>query len=154
MKSFPWASLFVCAWMAAIAIGEEEKPNVAEDDIKRIEGTWKIEEVLVNGIKIEFDEVKKFNVVNGADGSWSLQMSGEVVSRGTSTYDPTKSPKEFEFSSIDGDGKEQHFHGIYELGENTRKICYTETDSPRPKEFASTPDNQCALVTLARVKAE
>ena len=154
MKSFLWGCFFVTAWMATVAIAEEEKPKADQADIKRIEGSWKIEKVIVNGIEIEFDEVKNFNVVNGADGSWSLQLSGEEVAKGTSTYDQTTSPKEFDFMSTDGDGKETRFIGIYELDENTRRICYTNDSNPRPKEFASTPENECALITLARAKKE
>jgi uncharacterized protein (TIGR03067 family) len=154
MKSLLWACLFVAACMATVAIAEEEKPKADQEDIKLIEGFWKIEQVVVNGIEIGLDEVKNFRVVNGADGSWSLQLAGEEVAKGTSSFDQTKTPKEFDFMSTDGDGKENRFVGIYELDENTRKICYTNDGSARPTEFASTPENQCVLATFARVKQE
>lgn len=153
MRTFLWGCLFASAWITALTFADDS-PAQAAEDIKQIEGTWTIAEVIVNGAKIAFDELKNFTMENGADGSWSLKNSGEVVRQGTITHDQTKTPKEFDLTFIDSEGKEMKLMGIYELDENIRKVCYTEEGNPRPKEFASTIDNKCALVTFARAKTE
>ena len=46
------------------------------------------------------------------------------------------------------------FLGIYELAEQTRKLCISPSGTDRPTEFTSTADNQQILVTFKRLDAE
>jgi hypothetical protein len=41
---------------------------------------------------------------------------------------------------------------IYELGENTRKVCIAPPGKARPKDFTSTAGSGHILVTFERVK--
>jgi len=56
--------------------------------------------------------------------------------------------------SVEGDGKGDHYLGIYELGEKTRKMCFAPPGKERPTEFTSMPDNEHILVTFEREKAK
>lgn len=93
-------------------------------------------------------------MVNGDDGTWSVVSEGKEISEGTSTFDSTKKPKTIDFTPTEGGGKGDHFLGIYQLGKNTRKLCFAPSDKDRPTEFSSTAENQHILVTLKRVKSE
>jgi uncharacterized protein (TIGR03067 family) len=107
-----------------------------------------------NGNKAKDEDAKKITVVNGDDGTWSIRSEGKEISKGTSTFDPTKKPKTIDFTPTDGGGKGDHFLGIYLLGKNARKLCFGPAGKDRPTEFSSTPENQHILVEFERVKSE
>jgi len=96
------------------------------------------------------EDARKFTVVNGSDGTWSLLSEGTEISKGTSTIDPLKKPKTIDFTPTEGEGKGNQYLGIYELGEKTRKICFAPSGKDRPTKFASTPGSEFILVTFER----
>ena len=93
-------------------------------------------------------------MVNGPDGTWSLRDEDKEISKGISTFDPTKKPKTIDFTPTVGDDKGVRFLGIYELGENTRKLCFAPKGKDRPTEFSSIPGSQYILVEFQREKAK
>ena len=100
------------------------------------------------------EDAKKLTVVNGLDGTWSLRSEDKEICKGTSTFDPTKKPKTIDFTITEGAGKGDQFLGIYELDENTRKLCFAPSGKERPTEFSSTPGYEHVLVTFVREKAK
>ncbi len=142
----------LAASVAAIAAGDDAKDEAIKKDRKRIQGTWRIVTAVLNGQELKEEETKKFTVVNGNDGTWKLLAGSEKSSSGTSTIDPTKNPKNIDFTAVDQAGNEEHYLGIYELGENTRKLCFSKPGMNRPTEFASTAESGTSLVTFERAK--
>jgi uncharacterized protein (TIGR03067 family) len=140
--------------IATIASADNAKDDAIKKDHKRIEGTWRVVALEVNGNKESEEDAKKFTVVNGADGTWSLRSEDKEISKGTSTIDPTKKPKTIDFTVTEGDGKGNQHLGIYELGEKTRKLCFAPPGKERPTEFSSTPGSKHILVTFQREKAK
>jgi len=69
----------------------------------------------------------------------------------SNAFDPTKSPKTIDFTIKEGDGKGNLHLGIYELGENTRNLCFAPPGKERPTEFTSKPGSQHILVAFERV---
>ena len=136
--------------IAAIASADDAKDEAIKKDRKLIEGTWRIVALEVNGNKAMEEDAKKLTVVNGSDGTWSLRSEGNEVSKGTSTFDPTKTPKTIDFAPTEGAGKGNQYLGIYELGENTRKLCFAPPGRERPTQFSSTPGSEHILVTYER----
>jgi uncharacterized protein (TIGR03067 family) len=139
--------------VAAIASADDAKDEAIKKDRQRIEGTWRVVALEVNGNKATAEDARKLTVVNGPDGTWSLLSEGKEISKGTSTIDPTKRPKALDFTPTEGEGKGNHFLGIYELGETTRKVCFAPPGKARPTEFTSTPGSEQVLVTFEREKA-
>ena len=146
--------LLVAALVSAIAAADDSKDDAIKKDRKRIEGTWRIIALEVDGQKAAEEDARRLTVVNGADGTWSLQSEGKEISKGTSTIDPTKQPKTIDFTATDGDGKGDQCLGIYEIGENTRKLCFGPSGKDRPTEFSSKAGSQYVLVTFEREKAK
>jgi uncharacterized protein (TIGR03067 family) len=140
--------------LTAIASADDAKDEAIKKDRQRIEGTWQVTSLTVNGNKAKDEDTKKITVINGSDGTWSVRYDGKEISKGTSTFDPTKKPKTIDFTPTEGDAKDDVFHGIYRLGKNARKLCLAPSGKDRPTEFSSTPENQYILVTFERVKAE
>jgi uncharacterized protein (TIGR03067 family) len=140
--------------IATIAAADDAKDKAIKRDRKQIEGTWRIVSLEVNGKKAMDEDAKKFTVVNGSDGTWSLLAEGKEISKGTSTFDPTKKPKTLDFTPTEGAGKDNQYAGIYELGEKTRKMCFAPPGKDRPTEFSSMPGSEHILVTFERKKAK
>jgi uncharacterized protein (TIGR03067 family) len=133
-----------------IASADEAKEKAIREDRQKIQGTWRITAIEVNGKQTKPEDLRQFRVVNGSDGTWSLRDGDKEISRGTSIFDPTKNPKTIDFTATDDQGSEQHL-GIYELGERTRKLCFAPPDKSRPQEFASPIGSGNVLVVFTRV---
>ena len=136
---------------ATISAADDAKNEAIKKDRKQIEGTWRIVVLEINGNKANAEDAKKLKVVNGSDGTWSLRSDDKETSKGTSTFDPTQKPKTIDFTVTDGGGKGEQYLGIYDLGENTRKLCFAPPGKKRPAEFSSAPDSEHILVTFERV---
>ena len=140
--------------MVATATGDDAKEEAIQKDRKQIEGTWRVVALEVNGNRASDEDARKITVVNGPDGTWTLFSDGKEVGKGTNSFDPTKKPKTIDFTQTEGDGKGNLYLGIYELGENVRKLCFAPPGKDRPAEFISMPGTDVILVTFEREKAK
>ncbi|EMI15774.1 secreted protein containing Conserved hypothetical protein CHP03067, planctomycetes domain protein [Rhodopirellula maiorica SM1] len=154
MRYLFFSSLLVGFLLTSVASAEEAKDEAIRKDRKKIEGTWQIVGLVVNGNKTKDEDAKKLTVVNDDKGIWSLWSGDSKVTMGTSTFDPTTKPKRINFTPTEGDAKGDLFLGIYQLGKNARKLCFAPSGKDRPTEFSSTAENQHILVTLKRIKPE
>ena len=143
--------IFALPMMAA---DDEAKDEAINKDRERIKGKWVVTELIVNGNKSQPEDAKKITVVNRDDGTWSIRLEGKEIAKGTSAIDPTMKPKTIDFTPTEGGAKGDQFHGIYELGDQKRKLCFAQAGQERPEKFSSTPGNQHVLVTFERVKPE
>lgn len=130
----------------------DELQDAIKKDRKAIAGTWQVVELEIDGNPAKPEDAKRLLVFNGDDGTWTLTVDGKEVSKGTSTIDPTKSPKQLDFTPSTGDTRGTLFLGIYELGEKSRKMCFSPQGKPRPKEFVSKSGTGDILVKFDRVK--
>ena len=151
MKPFLFG-LLCPVFMFTIATADDAKDEAIKKDRQQIAGTWQIVELVVNGNPAKDEDARKLTVVNGNDGTWSLRSEGKEISRGTSTFDPTVKPKTIDFTPAIGDAKDKLHLGIYELGEDVRKLCFAPAGKDRPTDFTSEPDSGHILVKFERVK--
>ena len=140
--------------IATSALAGDAKDDAIKKDREQIQGTWQIVALEINGNKAADADARKLTVVNGSDGTWSLLSEGKQISKGTSTFDPTQKPKTIDFTPTEGEGKGKHYLGIYELGKNTRKMCFADPEKKRPTEFSSAPGSEHILVTFERTQAK
>lgn len=138
---------------AATASADDPKDAAIQKDRNQIRGTWRVVALVVNGNNAEDEDARKLTVVNGSDGTWSLWSEGKEITKGTSTFDPTKNPKTLDFTPTDGEGKDKQYLGIYALGDNTRKMCFAPMGKGRPSDFASAPGSEYIFLTFERVKS-
>jgi uncharacterized protein (TIGR03067 family) len=144
--------LVVLTAMTAIASAEDSKDEAIKKVRKQIDGTWRIVALEIDGNKAMEEYVRKLTVVTSSDGTWSLRSDDKEITKGTSTFDPMKTPKTIDFTPADGEGKADQYLGIFEIGENTGKLCVAPPGKERPTEFSSKPDSQHILVTFEREK--
>ena len=157
MRNSICSCLFMGVLLAAngpIASADDSNEGAIKKDRQLIEGTWRIVALEVNGNKVVDADARKLTVVNGSDGTWSLHSEGKEASRGTTNIDPTKKIKTINISPIQGGGKDNLYLGIYELGENIRKLCFAPPGKTRPTDFSSNTGNEHILVTFERQKED
>ncbi len=134
----------------SVASADDAKDEAMKKHRKRIQGTWQVTALTINGNKAKNEDAQKLTVVNGDDGTWSIRVEGKEISKGTSTFDPTQKPNTIDFTPTTGGGEGDHFVGIYQLKKDTRKLCFAPAGKPRPTKFSSTADNQHILVEFKR----
>ena len=111
--------------------------DVVKKDRQAIAGKWSIVRLVIDGKDSKPDDLRQMFVVNEANGNWSLTSEEKVVAKGTSTIDPTKTPKTIDFITVGGDQDGDKFLGIYELGKLGRKMCFAPAGEDRPTDFAA-----------------
>src|SRR5690606_40897592 len=91
--------------VATFAAAADAKDAAVKKERQQMVGTWQIVTVEIDGQKMTGTDASKYRVVNGDDGSWSLQEQGREIDRGTSTIDPTRSPKTIDLTPTTGDAR-------------------------------------------------
>jgi uncharacterized protein (TIGR03067 family) len=128
--------------------------DVNSDSVRKereiYQGTWRVTALEADGSRMSEDDRAKVTVINEMDGKWTVKLEEAVIWQGTSTIDPTKTPKTIDFIPTEGDHVGKTFFGIYELGKETRKLCYAEPGKERPSEFSAKKGSGHVLITFKR----
>lgn len=141
----------------ALAADASDKEEAIKSDRALLAGEWRVVSVEANGNTNADPVVARVTVVNGLDGKWSLLSNGKTIAEGTSTIDPTSSPKTIELKSHRGsveNARGTHYRGIYEVHETTRRLCFVPADKPLPESFAGGRETGQILVKFERVVFE
>jgi uncharacterized protein (TIGR03067 family) len=138
-------------FIAGVATADDARDAAIKKDYQQLAGKWQVVAVEIDGQKLSEADARKFSVVNGADGSWSLLEAGKEIDKGTSNIDPTKTPKTIDLTPTTGESKDKLHRAIYELGEKTRKLCIAGPDKPRPADFTAKAGSEQILVTFERI---
>ena len=137
----------VAAIASSAAQADESREQAIKKDRELIKGTWRVVAVEENGEKTEIPkEGEVTKVVNDAEGGWEMFEGGRSIAKGTSTLDPSKTPKSIDIVVTEGDAKGAKFSGIYELGDNARRLCFDPFGKTRPSAFAATKG--CGFLTF------
>jgi uncharacterized protein (TIGR03067 family) len=84
--------------------------------------------------------------------AFTIRKGEKVMRAATLKLDPTKSPAWIDITFTEGPETGKARHGIYTLEGDTQRICYSDLDGDRPKEFASKPGTNHRLVVFQRSK--
>jgi len=129
---------------------ERDAEDALKRDRRRLEGIWQVVGVEVDGNKAGDDDAKKLKIIFGADGTWSLNSEDREVSQGTSLIAPLKKPSTIDFTVTLGNDVGKQFPGIYEVDEDSLKICAATTGIDHPADFTSPAGKQWILIQLKR----
>lgn len=143
--------------LAADEKADEKKKEAIKADRALLAGEWRVVSIEANGNTNADPTVARVTIVNELDGRWSLLADGKAIAEGTSTIDPTTSPKMIELKGSRGsfeNARGKHYRGIYEVHETTRRICFVPADKPLPESFAGGRETGQILVTFERVTFE
>lgn len=132
-----------------LLVAADAKEDDAKKELKKLEGTWQVVSMEMDGQKQPEDEAKQFKIVIKGN-KYTLKRGDDTVNQGTFTIDATKKPKTIDIKPTEGDNAGQTMLGIYEQDGDTQKTCYAQPDKKRPTKFSS--DNGQTLIVQKRQK--
>jgi uncharacterized protein (TIGR03067 family) len=122
----------------------------ARTDDERLQGTWKVLSLVVNGEKIAVDKIQDSRLVIQGD-KYSFRL-GEMKLEMTYKADASKKPHTLDMTVTEGPMKGKTYHAIYALENGNLKICrHVEADQTRPSQFASPSGSGIMLIVWKRV---
>ncbi len=140
-------------WFVVLALAFPLSPVVrgadAGDD--KMDGTWLMESAEIGGQKFP-DEIRKAAKLVIKDGKYTVTIGPGESDQGTVKLDLKAKPKTMDITSTDGPNKGKTILAIYELNDDTMKVCYDLGGKSRPTAFKSEPGTQLFLVTYKRQK--
>jgi uncharacterized protein (TIGR03067 family) len=140
----------VLATFAGLLITADASEEALKRERDRLKGSWKLTSYVVNGQKPLTDDVVETVVMTlDADGTFKVEAGGIEA---TTKIDPGKKPKTIDFTFTEGELKGTTALGIYELTDDTFRICRAAADKPRPTEFSGKEGTGCTLTTYKRAK--
>ena len=121
------------------------------DDAKLIQGTWVVDPGVYKDVKDEavIKEMKAVRVIFAGD-SFTMKHPPGNEEKGSFRLDAAKKPKQINFTTRDGKAE-----GIYELGKDSLKLCWTKESKTRgrPTKFTRAEEgNDPFLLVLIREK--
>jgi uncharacterized protein (TIGR03067 family) len=113
----------------------------AEKELKKLEGSWILVWGEVDGQEMAKEDIRKAKLTRGGKGAdvEVPHLSKEPIKNETLRVDPTKNPKEIDLLRVAGPNTGKTIKGIYELGEDSYKLCFDPSGKERPKEFKTQP---------------
>jgi len=106
--------------------------------------------VEAGGKEIPAAEFKGMTVTFEGD-KYTVKKGDEVIQAATQKLDPSKSPKTLDGTVAEGPNKGTVILGIYEISDDTLKVCFDPQGKERPTEF-KTGSGAETLVVHKRVK--
>jgi uncharacterized protein (TIGR03067 family) len=130
--------------LAGSSAGGGDKKNPSE-------GVWLVIGMERNGAKVADDVVKKLDMKLTVMGrSYTVTVNGNVVDKGTSKIDFTKTPNTVDSQSEEEQGKT--VLGIRQVDGDSMKACYCLEGKSRPAEFATKEGSGHVLILYRRVR--
>jgi uncharacterized protein (TIGR03067 family) len=120
------------------------------DDAEKVQGTWKPVTAELGGQPMS-DAILKLISLKLENGTYEAFV-GDEPDRGTYTLDAAAQPKGMTVVGTDGPNKGKTFPAIYEIKEDTLRICYDLSGAKRPTEFKTIGGTKLYLVTYHRKK--
>ena len=120
------------------------------DDLKAMEGTWKVESAEAGGKKVESDELKEI-VVKITGDRYEVKVK-DKLDAGTLKLDETQKPKSMDATDTEGLDAGKVVKAIYELSGDTLRVCYAIEGGERPTEFATKEGSPVLMLTYKREK--
>lgn len=120
------------------------------DDLKAMEGTWKVAAAEAGGKPVESDGLK--DLVVTILGDHFTVKTKENMEGGTLKLDETQQPRTMDATMTEGFEAGKVTRAIYELMGDTLRVCYAIEGSERPSELASKEGSPWLLVTYHREK--
>ena len=143
------AMLLVSAGLV-LALGSAADADEVKDEHKKLDGTWSVTEAEGNGQAIQDENLKTMKLTM-KDGRYEVKV-GADTDKGNLKLDPKKKPKEVDVESVEGPNQGKTFKAIYEIKDDTLKVCYQLGDGDRPTEFKTTAGSTFILLTFKRDK--
>jgi erythromycin esterase len=119
-------------------------------ELKRLEGTWDVVAVVINGEDTPVaGPLKGLHVIMAGDQR-TVKAGETVLAQGPYRIDPAARLREIDLTVTQGAYKGQVIQGIYDLDRDTLRVCLAMKGGPRPAEMVSKPDSGHTLTVHKR----
>jgi uncharacterized protein (TIGR03067 family) len=125
-------------------------PAAWADDLKAMEGKWKVESAEAGGKKVEAEALK--DLVVTITGERYELTTKDGPDAGSLKLDEAQKPKTMDATDTEGLDAGKVIKAIYELTGDTLRVCYALAGDERPREFATSEGAPWLLLVYQRVK--
>jgi uncharacterized protein (TIGR03067 family) len=138
------------AFMLLVFLAPETADASAKKDIGRLEGAWIVTAAEYRGKKVDRPPFERVIFAAGKAGDEAANKKGAGVFK--YEIDSGKSPKVIAATAVGERGKREGLVGIYEVDEDTLKLCLVPGNRRLPVAFKTGPDDQAIVLELKRDK--
>lgn len=138
------AIAFFVGMSAALVGAGEEKP-----DLEQMQGTWLVDSLTEEGKAVPSAETEVLEVTIEKD-VFTVKEKGKAVVRYQFKLDPSKKPKEVDFTYLGGDDKGKTEPGIYAIEKGQLKFVLDEKKKGRPTTFEGKETATYSVMVLKR----
>jgi uncharacterized protein (TIGR03067 family) len=121
------------------------------DDQKALEGVWVPVKAELGGQPMPDAVLKTITLKIDKDG-YEVTQGENHSDKGTCALDVAAKPKGMKIVSVEGANAGKTFLAIYELKDDTLRVCYDLSGTKRPTEFKTSPGTPLYLATYHRKK--
>ena len=128
----------------------DDKADV-EKELKKFQGTWTVGSVEVEGKELPIALFEGMAVTFEGD-KYTVKVGDMVIQKATQKLDLSRSPKALDGTVAEGPHKGTVILGIYEITEDTLRVCFDPEGKKRPTEFKTAAGSQTTLAVYKRMK--
>jgi uncharacterized protein (TIGR03067 family) len=141
MKSL-WLPALLC-----LALGEPSNQEKAKKDLERLQGTWTMHALEVDGKDLPAQKLQNTSLTIKGD-DYRTKVKDKQPPGFRLKLDPSKNPKAVDMIQTQPDGSQKLIKGIYTFDGDTFKMCRGLTpEQERPNQFATWPNTSYFVVT-------
>jgi uncharacterized protein (TIGR03067 family) len=130
---------------------DDKKDEAVKRDQDLLRGVWSLSSAEANGQPLPEGTFEGAKLTVKGD-EYHVER-GEMKLDFEYRLDPTQKPKEIDLIPKDGEQRGKVFRGIYELSEDTFKICRSlQPEQERPKEFAANAGSNLVSAVWKKAK--
>lgn len=139
------------ALIGLLIAADDTEPDLIKRDLDKLQGTWQVLKLEVNGTTAPAESVAKARFV--VEGQKAITKEGDkVVSEGFLRIDPRKKPAELEISPEKLPVRGKTSKGIYRFDGEMLKLAIGAVGEDRPSDFTSLKGTEVVVFTLKREK--
>jgi len=124
--------------------------TAAADDLKQIQGSWRVTGGEANGDQIPAENIN--NIVVKIQGNKYDVQGLDEENKGTLSVDTTKQPKQMDIHPTAGGDGGTTLKAIYEVGPDTMRVIYGREGAARPTSFSTADDSRLLLLNYKKEK--
>ena len=118
-------------------------------DLDRMQGTWVVVSLTERGKAVPAEEASAIEIVIDKD-TYTAFEKGKVVVKYKVKLDPTRKPKEIDFTYLVGDDKDKTEAAIYKFDKEQLTFCLDEDKKGRPKVFEGKETETFSILVLKK----
>jgi len=131
---------------------QAQDSDAAKKELAKLEGEWNVEKVEAGGNGLTPDQLKELKSVT-FKGNTFTSIAGAAKVEGTIKIDPARKPKTMDITLKAGADKDKVYKAIYSLEGDEMKMCGSELDKDRPKDFDVKDKKNHTLMVFKRAKS-